>query len=698
MTHIQSSQFDKFKRVLREVFMLDHAELDFGIYRIMNQKRVEIDTYLNESLAKQMSEVLTANAGSRRTELQTNLDNAIKNAKELGIDPEQSPKVKELKAQMEEIGTMDDLENSVYNHLAIFFSRYYDGGDFISQRRYKKNVYAIPYEGEEVKLHWANADQYYIKTGEYFKNYSFRLSNGKRVEFTLKEVTTEQNNNKATDKMERRFALFEELPIEEIEDTLHINFTYELLPKATKQKKLMEDAFDRIKPLLIDNFKEYAEVFDYSKIAEKSGVITDYWTNNLLDLILRKGNLNNAYKQVKKNKGKGGIDGMQVDELLPFLRENQDSLIQEIREGKYKPNPVRRVEIPKETKGEFRKLGVPTVVDRVIQQAIAQELSLIYEEQFSENSFGFRPKRGAHDALRQCQKNVNDGYVYVVDMDLEKFFDTVCQNKLIEVLSRTIKDGRVISLIHKYLNAGVIAKGMFERTEVGMPQGGPLSPLLSNVMLNELDKELENRGHRFVRYADDCMIFCKSRKSAERTLKNIIPFIEKKLFLKVNRKKTEVAHISTVKYLGYSFYRHKGKCRFRVHPKSVAKMKNRIRELTDRNKGISNEVREKKYQEYVRGWVEYFRLADMKKLLQKTDEWARRRIRAIYWKQWKKIKTKCRMLKALGLEDWKAKELANSRKGYWRMAKVLNQIFSNKIIAKLGYTSMLDYYLVVYEN
>ena len=293
--------------------------------------------------------------------------------------------------------------------------------------------------------------------------------------------------------------------------------------------------------------KEYAEVFDYSKITEKSGVITDYWTNNLLDLILRKENLNGAYKQVKRNKGKGGIDGMQVDELLPFLRENQETLIQEIREGKYKPNPVRRVEIPKETKGEFRKLGVPTVVDRVIQQAIAQELSPIFEEQFSENSFGFRPKRGAHDALRQCQKNVNDGYVYVVDMDLEKFFDTVCQSKLIEVLSRTIKDGRVISLIHKYLNAGVIANGKFERTEVGMPQGGPLSPLLSNIMLNELDKELERRGHRFARYADDCMIFCKSRKSAERTLKNIIPFIEGTLFLKVNRKKTEVAHISKVK-------------------------------------------------------------------------------------------------------------------------------------------------------
>lgn len=231
-----------------------------------------------------------------------------------------------------------------------------------------------------------------------------------------------------------------------------------------------------------------------------------------------------------------------------------------------------------------------------------------------------------------------------------------------------------------------------------MPQGGPLSPLLSNVMLNELDKELERRGHRFVRYADDCMIFCRSRKSAERTLKNIIPFIEGKLFLKVNRKKTEVAHISKVKYLGYTFYRYKGKCRFRVHPKSATKMKNKIRELTDRNNGMSNAKREEKYQQFVRGWVNYFKLADMKNLLKGTDEWARRRIRAVYWKQWKKIKTKCQMLKALGLEDWKAKELANSRKGYWRMAKVLNQTFSNKIIAKLGYTSMLDYYLTVCEN
>ena len=299
--------------------------------------------------------------------------------------------------------------------------------------------------------------------------------------------------------------------------------------------------------------KENAEVYAHQRIAENNDIITDFQTDSLMEQILHKDNLNKAYKKVKSKKGAGGIDGMNVDELLCFLKDNQKQLIQKIKNGTYKPNPVRRVEIPKETKGEYRKLGVPTVVDRVFQQAITQVISPIYEKQFSENSFGFRPKRGAHDALKQCQTNVNDGYVYVVDMDLEKFFDTVCQSKLIEVLSRTIKDGRVISLIYKYLNAGVISKGMFEKTEIGMPQGGPLSPILSNIMLNELDKELTRRGHRFVGYADDCMIFCKSRKRAERTLENIVPYIEGRLFLKVNRTKTSVSHISKVKYLGYSF-------------------------------------------------------------------------------------------------------------------------------------------------
>ena len=446
--------------------------------------------------------------------------------------------------------------------------------------------------------------------------------------------------------------------------------------------------------------KEYAEVFSHQRITENNDIITDFQTDNLMEQILHKDNLNKAYKKVKSNKGAGGIDGMSVEELLGYLRNNQEQLIQKMKDGKYKPNPVRRVEIPKETKGEFRKLGVPTVVDRVFQQAITQVLSPIYEKQFSENSFGFRPDRGAHDALKQCQTNVNDGYVYVVDMDLEKFFDTVCQSKLIEVLSRTIKDGRVISLIHKYLNAGVISRGIFEKTEVGMPQGGPLSPLLSNIMLNELNKELTRRGHRFVRYADDCMIFCKSRKSAERTLNNIVPYVEGKLFLKVNRTKTCVAHISRVKYLGYSFYRYKGTCRFRVHPKSVIKMKNKIRELTDRHNGWGNEYRALKLTQFIRGWVNYFGMADMKRLLQSNDEWLRHRIRAIYWKQWKKVKTKFKELKKLGVEEERAWICANMRNGNWFCSGyiTLQGAFNNKKLRELGYPTFTEFYLKICEN
>ena len=286
----------------------------------------------------------------------------------------------------------------------------------------------------------------------------------------------------------------------------------------------------------------------------------------------------------------------------------------------------------------------------------------------------------------------------MVDMDLEKFFDTVCQSKLIELLSRTIKDNRLISLIHKYLNAGIISKGMFEKTDVGMPQGGPLSPLLSNIMLNELDKELKRRGHRFVRYADDCMIFCKSRKSAVRTLNNIVPYIEGKLFLKVNREKTKVSHISKVKYLGYSFYRYKGKCRLKVHSKSAAKMKAKLKELTSRNNGWGNEYRAMKLTQFIRGWVNYFAMADMKKLLITTDEWLRRRLRAIYWKQWKKVKTRYRMINKFGVPKCKVHQLANCRKGIWRAALMLNSVLTNKVIASLGNISMTDYYLKVCEN
>ena len=441
----------------------------------------------------------------------------------------------------------------------------------------------------------------------------------------------------------------------------------------------------------------YVEACTCKRITENTDIIANLQMTGLMEQILHRDNLNRAYKRVKSNKGSGGVDEMRVEDLLPYLREHGQELNQQIMDGRYHPNPVRRVQIPKEEKGKFRKLGIPTVVDRVYQQAITQVLSPIFEKQFSRNSFGFRPNRGAKDALKQCQRNANEGYVYVVDMDLEKFFDNVCQSKLIEILSRTVKDGRVISLIHKYMRAGVIVRGKFEETEIGVPQGGPLSPLLSNIMLNELDKELERRGHRFVRYADDCMIFCKSRKSAERTLRNILPYIEGKLFLKVNLEKTCIAHISNVKYLGYSFYKHK-ELRFRVHPKSVEKMKRRLKELTERSNGWSREYRKLKLQQLVVGWINYFKMADMKGLLQEMDKWLRRRIRAIYWSQWKKLKTRIRKLRSLNLPEWLVIEIANCRKGIWRSALVLNRALTREVLKNLGYPSMYDYYLQVREN
>jgi len=412
----------------------------------------------------------------------------------------------------------------------------------------------------------------------------------------------------------------------------------------------------------------------------------------LLEQILSPTNLNQAYKRVRSNRGSGGIDKMEVESLQDYLVNNKEKLIQSILDGSYRPNPVRRVEIPKE-KGK-RSLGIPTVVDRVVQQAIAQILSPIYEKQFSVNSYGFRPKRNAHQALNKCRSHITDGYRYAVDMDLEKFFDTVNQSKLTEVLSRTVKDGRVISLIHKYLNAGVVIRNKFEETRIGVPQGGPLSPLLSNIMLNELDKELEKRGHRFVRYADDLVILCKSKRSAERTLVNIVPYIEKKLFLRVNRGKTATAYISRIKFLGYSFYVSKGVGRLRVHPKSIAKMKERIKTLTSRSNGWGYARRKEALRQFITGWVNYFKLADMHKLLLGVDEWYRRRLRMVIWKQWKRVRTRWRNLTKLGINKYKAWEWANTRKGYWHIANsfILSRSVTNDRLKQAGYIFFSDYY------
>jgi group II intron reverse transcriptase/maturase len=413
----------------------------------------------------------------------------------------------------------------------------------------------------------------------------------------------------------------------------------------------------------------------------------------LLEFILSPSNLNLAYLQVKRNKGAGGIDKREVTTLKDYLVEHKDELVKSILEGKYRPHPVRRVEIPKEN-GSKRQLGIPTVVDRVIQQAITQVLQTIYEPQFSPHSYGFRPSRNAHQALRKCQKYITEGYKYAVDMDLEKFFDKVSHSKLIEVLSKSIKDGRVISLIHKYLNAGVITKDRYEPSEQGVPQGGPLSPLLSNIMLNELDRELENRGHKFVRYADDMQILCKSRRSAERTLQNILPFIEGKLFLKVNKEKSQVTHVRNVKFLGYSFYRIKGKGRLRIPPKSIQKMKAKIKELTSRSNGWGNEKRKESLRQYIIGWIHYFKLADMDSLLARIDEWYRRRLRMVIWKQWKRVKTKMGNLIKLGVNKLKAWEWSNSRKGYWHTAKsfILTTTITTDRLREAGYVFLLEYY------
>lgn len=440
--------------------------------------------------------------------------------------------------------------------------------------------------------------------------------------------------------------------------------------------------------------ERYVGAHDSLGITENNITNANKSRERLLERILERDNLNNAFKRVKSNKGAHGVDEMEVDELLQYLKDNGDRLKQLILDGKYRPNPVRRVEIPKEDGKKKRKLGIPTVVDRVIQQAMAQVLSPIFEEQFSDNSYGFRPKRSAHQAIKRCQDNIQQGYKYAVDMDLEKFFDTVNQSKLIEVLSRTIRDGRVISLIHKYLRAGVVKRHKYEESETGVPQGGPLSPLLSNIMLNELDKELEKRGHRFVRYADDLTIFCSSRRSALRTLDKIIPFIEEKLFLKVNKDKTTVDLASRVKFLGFSFYQYKGKARIRIHSKSITKMRRKVKELTARSSGMGNKTRIEKLKSYIMGWINYFKIADMKQLLNQVDEWLRRRIRMIYWKQWKRVRTRFKILQSLGIDKQKAWENANTRKSYWRISNspILGKSLNNDTLRGYGYLFFSDYY------
>ena len=408
----------------------------------------------------------------------------------------------------------------------------------------------------------------------------------------------------------------------------------------------------------------------------------------LLNQILSRENMLQALKRVEQNKGSHGVDMMPVQNLRQHIVENWLSIKEAILKGTYEPMPVRRVEIPKPD-GGVRLLGIPTVTDRLIQQAIAQVLSKVYDPTFSENSYGFRPNRSAHDAVRKAKEYIRDGHRWVVDMDLEKFFDKVNHDRLMGTLAKRIQDKPLLKLIRKYLQSGVMINGVVSSTFEGTPQGGPLSPLLSNIVLDELDKELERRGHKFVRYADDCNIYVKSKRAGLRTMASIQRFIEGKLRLKVNEKKSAVDRPWKRKFLGFSFTYHK-EPKVRIAKESLKRMKNKVREITSRKMPYPMEYRIQKLNQYLMGWCGYFALADTKSIFLELDKWIRRRLRMCLWKNWKKPKTKIRNLIQLGVPQWQAYEWGNTRKSYWRISNspILHRTLGNSYWRNQGLKSL----------
>ena len=408
----------------------------------------------------------------------------------------------------------------------------------------------------------------------------------------------------------------------------------------------------------------------------------------LLNQILSRENMLQALKRVEQNKGSHGVDMMPVQNLRQHIVENWLSIKEAILKGTYEPMPVRRVEIPKPD-GGVRLLGIPTVTDRLIQQAIAQVLSKVYDPTFSENSYGFRPNRSAHDAVRKAKEYIRDGHRWVVDMDLEKFFDKVNHDRLMGTLAKRIQDKPLLKLIRKYLQSGVMINGVVSSTLEGTPQGGPLSPLLSNIVLDELDKELERRGHKFVRYADDCNIYVKSKRAGLRTMASIQRFIEGKLRLKVNEKKSAVDRPWKRKFLGFSFTSHK-EPKVRIAKESLKRMKNKVREITSRKMPYPMEYRIQKLNQYLMGWCGYFALADTKSIFLELDKWIRRRLRMCLWKNWKKPKTKIRNLIQLGVPQWQAYEWGNTRKSYWRISNspILHRTLGNSYWRNQGLKSL----------
>jgi RNA-directed DNA polymerase len=412
-------------------------------------------------------------------------------------------------------------------------------------------------------------------------------------------------------------------------------------------------------------------------------------------------NMTEAYKAVKRNKGAPGIDGISTEEIKEVIREKWPKIRQEILDGKYVPSPVRRAEFQKPDGGGVRQLGIPNVLDRIIQQAIYQELLPVFDPTFSQYSYGFRPGKSAHQAVIKTQEYIQAGCDWVVDIDLEKFFDRINHDMLMARVARRVKDKKILLLIRRFLESGVMEDGLVKPTDEGAPQGGPLSPLLSNIMLDDFDKELEKRGLRFARYADDCNIYVKSEKAGNRVMEATVRYLIEKLKLKVNQQKSAVDRPWNRKFLGFTFTQGKVLNRIAVHESRIKRLKDKIRGITKKMRGSNvKDSIQKLIMPITRGWANYFGIAEEQYVFENLDGWIRRKVRGIFWRHWKKALTRLKNLKKLGLKENKAKEIAYSSKGSWRMARTpgMHKALSNKVIEELGYTPMIKIVLARSEG
>lgn len=430
----------------------------------------------------------------------------------------------------------------------------------------------------------------------------------------------------------------------------------------------------------------------HGELKNQSGV-------HLFERVLSRNNLNQAYLQVVRNKGAAGVDGMTCDQLLPYLKEHREELLESLYNGTFRPQPVLRVEIPK-SDGGVRKLGIPTVIDRMIQQAINQVLQPLFDPTFSDTSFGFRPKRSAHQAIIQAKTYYEQGYKYVVDIDMKAYFDTVNHDKLMYYIGRKVQDKRVLRLIRQYLKSGIMVNGLFEASDEGTPQGGNLSPLLSNIYLNEFDKLLTERGHRFVRYADDCNIYVKSRRAGYRVMESSIKFLEGKLKLTVNREKSAVGSPVKRKFLGFCILPTRNGVKIRPHQQAKTTVKQKLKKITKRNRGRGIEVLLKQIKQLMMGWINYYGISTMKSFMKDLNGWLKRRIRQYIWKQWKVPRTKRNNLIQLGIDEQKAYEWSNTRRGYWRISAsyILHRSLTDEKLVQLGYIDISKKYQFVHSN